>query len=142
MAPLREWPFDGGLRLPSSWPGADGGGRDLEVDPDKLLQAAALLESAVPGLTGSLDDLRARGSVTAQQAGNWDAGQTLAATTQRASAGISAVYDEFVNDYVAAIELLRTTAAHYRDAEDATTGQVREVSPGSAPTRSTAPPAD
>ncbi|MCP2341989.1 hypothetical protein [Actinomadura rupiterrae] len=102
-----------------------------EWDRSKILGAAAALERALDafGDTGALEGLQARGKVTAQQVGNWDAGQALAQTVGLSHQHISSVSVELLSGYRAVIEALRRSASNYGVAEDDTqrkVGRVRE----------------
>jgi hypothetical protein len=137
-----------GSESPKTWPG--GGAPDVKWAPEKLEHAAKLLQQGLESLAGSgaLTDLQAKGLVTAAELGNWDAGQTLAGTAKNAHGHITQVFQDFVRELAAAVEVLRKTADNYGGTEEALTKRVRKLGdsesqqPSQAPTWHNVPSAD
>jgi hypothetical protein len=105
---------------------------EFEVVRSALRHAADNLERTLTSIQGpgSPDDLRARTALTSAHLGDWDAGQTLAITTDRVHNTVIGSYQEFLNDYQAAIAALRKVADNYDQAEDLTARKVRAVMRG------------
>lgn len=81
------------LRLPDWWPGAS---RKVKFPDDSSMMTVV---NALSGHQGELElamnFLHAEGLVTADDVGNWDAGQTFAGTAKSAHEHVLAVYREF-----------------------------------------------
>jgi hypothetical protein len=105
---------------------------EFEVVRSALRHVADNLERTLNSLQGpgSPDDLQARTALTPQHLGDWDAGRTLAITTDRVHQTVIGSYQEFLNDYQAAIAALRRVADNYDKAEDLTAQKVRAAMNG------------
>ncbi|MCO5966917.1 hypothetical protein [Actinoallomurus soli] len=140
MPPLNEGGTQRGVQSSPPWVG--GGDPDVKWAPFKIDHAASILERALEHLsaTGALDEVQTQGLLTAAELGNWDAGQTLAGTTEAAYKHISAVSRDFLTQYAAAIRLLRRTAAHYSGTEEGLAQHIRQIGGGrEQPTRAQSP---
>ncbi|MCO6006305.1 hypothetical protein NE236_15040 [Actinoallomurus purpureus] len=127
MPPLNDGGTQSGSQYPKVWIG--GGAPDVKWAPSKIGHAASILEDALEALggTGALGNVQAQGLVTAAELGNWDAGQALAGTTQAAHEHITAVFQDLIRQYAAAIQTLRKTAANYADTEAGLTKHERRI---------------
>ncbi|GAA2420038.1 hypothetical protein GCM10010191_34030 [Actinomadura vinacea] len=105
---------------------------EVEVVRSALRQAAKNLDRTLQSFEGlgSPDDLRARAAITAQHLGDWDAGRTLAITTDQAARYLGGSYREFLDEYRAAISALLKVADTYGEAEELTAKRVRDVMSG------------
>jgi hypothetical protein len=135
------------LRLPDWWPEATGQVR-FPTD-DSLPTAAKALRGHLDQLGSAMDTLHAQGAVTAEDLGNWDAGQALTGTVKAAHEHISAVYRQFQRQLEAAAELLIRSHESHGAAEEASVRSVRRAggvapphAPEGIPTQRTAPPMD
>ncbi|GAB3983200.1 hypothetical protein GCM10029978_089170 [Actinoallomurus acanthiterrae] len=127
MPALNDGPKQPGSQYPKVWVG--GGDPDVKWAPSKIGHAASILEEALEALgsTGAFNKLQTDGPVTGTDLGNWDAGQALAATGQAAHDHITSVFQEFVQEYRAAVHALRKTAAHYTGTEHVLTDHSRQI---------------
>ncbi|XVQ12800.1 hypothetical protein ACQP1W_09655 [Spirillospora sp. CA-255316] len=105
---------------------------EIEVIRSALRQTARSLDRSLQSFQGegAPDDLRARAAVTSHHLGDWDAGRTLAITTDQACRYITGCYEEFLNEYRHAISGLLRVADTYDEAEELTEQQVRAVMNG------------
>ncbi|WP_433184046.1 hypothetical protein [Actinoallomurus sp. CA-150999] len=134
MPALNDGPKQPGSQYPKVWVG--GGGPDVKWEPSKIGDAASILEKALETLAGTsaLNNVQTHGGLTAAELGDWDAGQALAGTTQNAHEHITAVFQDFIRQYVAAIQTLRKNAAHYSGTEQDLTKHARQIGGGQQPT--------
>lgn len=109
--------------------GGAGGQGNVAFSAEDLMKAAKMLEHNLKAFTGpgSPADLQARGLVTAQHLGDWDAGRTLAGSTGQAHRQIVQVYQDFLAEYGAVIAALRAAARTYADGEQASRHTVTRV---------------
>jgi hypothetical protein len=128
-----------GSQYPKSWFG--GRGPYVKWAPAKIGDAASILEKALETLagTGALNNVQSQGILTAAELGNWDAGQELARTTQAAHEHITAVFQDFIQQYAAAIQTLRKTAANYSGTEEDLTKHARRIAGQEQPSSAKTP---
>ncbi len=147
MAPGNKDDANAPLKVPDWWPGATGNVR-FPTD-DSLSKAASALRGHLENLDMVVSGLQNDGLVTAEDLGNWDAGQELAKTVKSAHEYISAVYQDFQQQLAAAIQALVNTGQNHSNAEHAATRAVRRLgggepsqTPSAAPTRQNTPSMD
>lgn len=134
------------LQVPGWWPGATGKVR-FPID-DSLATASKALSDHLASLETVMSGLQSDSLVTAEDLGNWDAGQEFATTVHAAHAHINAVYRDFRQQFAAAAQLLVDTGQNHQDAEDAATKAVRRLggetpmTPDPRPTRQNTPSMD
>jgi hypothetical protein len=102
---------------------------EIEVTRSALRQAAKSLDRALQSFNGpgSPNDLRSRTAITSRHLGDWDAGRTLAITTDQAGHHLGGSYRAFLDEYRQAISALLRVADCYDEAEELTEQQVRAV---------------
>lgn len=138
MAPGNKDHAHAPLKVPDWWPGATGNVR-FPTD-DSLSKAASALRGHLDALDKAMTELQSNGLVTAEDVGNWDAGQALAKTVKAAHEHISAVYQDFQQQLAEAVRVLIMTGQNHSDAEHAATRAVRRLGGGeSAKTPSAEP---
>lgn len=135
------------LELPQWWPRADG---VFQFPRDSSLPTAAkALRGHLDELGSAMSALHGEGFVTAEDLGNWDAGQTLTGTVQAAHAHIGAVYREFQRQLENTAALLVKAHENHNGAEESSARASRRLGntelphlPGATPTQRTAPSMD
>lgn len=126
MAPVD----DGGGGLPRTLPSV---GDHIEVDRDVLRDVAKRLHADLQDIkgwgSGSLNDLQnnSQGLVTADDLGQYPAGQAISQTFQQAYDQIGSVYQQFVTSYEQVIQAIQRSADNYQSAEDATAASAHQV---------------
>lgn len=92
MAPINGDAHES-LRLPQWWPGASG---TVKFPDDSSLKTVVnALSGHHAELDAAMSFLHSEGLVTADDVGNWDAGQTFAGTAKSAHEHVLTVYREF-----------------------------------------------
>jgi precorrin-4 methylase len=133
------------LRLPTWWPGASG---TVKFPDDSSMMTVV---NALSGHQGELDSamsvLHAEGLVTADDVGNWDAGEEFAGTAKSAHQHVLAVYREFQRQLEEVVRLLAKSDHSHSAAEAASrrasqrAGAPLDV-PNGVPTQQSAPSKD
>ncbi|GAA4619478.1 hypothetical protein GCM10023195_88100 [Actinoallomurus liliacearum] len=135
------------LNLPDWWPKARG---YVKFPTDGSLPTASkALDGHLAGLDEAMRYLASEGLVTAEDVGNWDAGQELARTAKTAHGHILEVYREFQRQLAAVSLLLIQQHRTQSEAEEASSKAPRRLDEGGAlpqpptvPTQRTAPSMD
>ncbi len=135
------------LRLPTWWPEASG---QVRFPTDSSLPTAArALRGHLDALGAAMSSLHAEGLVTADDVGNWDAGQEFSGTVKAAHEHIASVYREFQRQLEAAATLLMRSHQGHTEAEESSAkasrpldGAVPPSLPRPVPTQRTAPSMD
>lgn len=119
------------LRLPGWWPGARG---DVRFPTDGSLPTAS---KALDGHLDTIDEamriLAGEGFVTAEDVGDWDAGQELTRTVKAAHEHILAVYRDFQRQLAATSLLLVKQHRSQTDAEEASAKASRRLDGADVP---------
>ena len=127
------------LQLPTWWPEASG---DVQFPLDSSLPTASKnLRGHLDALSAAMSSLGGDGLVTAEDVGNWDAGQEFAGTVKNAHEHIGNVYREFQRQLEYATNLLNKSHQNHTAAEEASEkasrlgGESPQHIPTAAPTR-------
>jgi hypothetical protein len=116
------------LKIPDWWPKAQG---YVKFPTDGSLPTAArALDGHLDALAAAMRLLDSEGLVTAEDLGNWDAGQQLAGAMKVAHEHIGAVYREFQRQLAAASALLVRHHQNQSDAEEASAKASRRIDDG------------
>jgi hypothetical protein len=126
------------LRIPDWWPKAKGYTK-FPTD-GSLSTAAKALDGHLDALDAAMSRLESEGSVTAEDIGNWDAGQHLAGAANAAHEHIGAVYREFQRQLATVSILLVKHHQRQGDAEHAATKASRRITDGGVSSPPTTPP--
>jgi hypothetical protein len=129
------------MALPSSWFEASG---TWKTSPSRIAELAGQLAGGKAGdpvteTATAMESLAGNGLVSVGDVGDSPAGRTLAAAVQNTHSHVSTVYQAFIAEYEAAVELLRFTAKSHGSALEATDTSVHQTgadlpSPPSLPT--------